>query len=255
MSKKNIDGQFGIPGLPGKKFSTRPTKIPYVNKIPYVDKGLEKVQKFIFDDECDQPVLLTYGNVPELTFLIMEQLFYFGILLTFLFEIYISLKLVMKTEKKMEFIKPISILIAYTVFFSIVSFIYIPIMNRNCKQDGFLGYKVNLLRVLHLLLLSIVYQKFFDYIKNKAKYMLAKKLEGGKKVMDQYLKGDQYEDLRENLKNNILGVNYKYYVCENGAPLDGLEDVLTTTAYSRVSDVCEGSKPSTVLEKYIGTFV
>ena len=245
----------GILPMNVKGFPEMTVKNPFskTNEKIDVKKNLDET---FFKNNCtsSEDILVTYNMLPQLSLYVMEQIFYVFIFSIFLIEIallaryFIKLKTIFGTEVALG---ELALLLLVSFTFFVVSFFIIPGMIQSCAErlDGG-PYKIILVRILNLAMVSAFYYQFFEVVKTEIKLRIAKLTKAGSKILA-HAKSDKFKSDREKVISDLLQINYSKFICDKGKPIQGLEDVLSEEAYKQVEETCTSGQVTTKQKKGI----
>ncbi len=203
----------------------------------------KKLDEMFFKNNCtsSEDILVTYNMLPQLSFYVMEQIFYVFIFSIFLIEIallaryFIKLKTIFGTEVALG---ELALLLFVSFTFFVVSFFIIPGMIQSCAErlDGG-PYKIILVRILNLAMVSAFYYQFFEVVKTEIKLRIKKLADAGSKILA-HAKSDKFKGDRTKVITDLLNINYSQYICDGKKPIEGLKDILSGEAYKQVEESC-----------------
>ena len=214
----------------------------------------KKLDEMFFKNNCtsSEDILVTYNMLPQLSFYVMEQIFYVFIFSIFLIEIallaryFIKMKSLFGTEVALG---ELALLLFVSFTFFVVSFFIIPGMIQSCAERlNAKPYKIILVRILNLAMVSAFYYQFFEVVKTEIKKRIKKLTEAGSQILS-HAKSDAFQNEREKVVSDLLNIDYKKYVCKNEKPVDGLKDVLSDEAYKQVEQTCSNKGKLTQTQK------
>ena len=213
----------------------------------YVGKNADYLNQTLFKNRCAEgkDIVMTYDYLPAISLYVMEQVFYLFIFSLFLIEIiflaryFYELKKILGTE---VFLGEVAALLGVTLIFSVLSFFVIPIMVQRCAETA-KGewYRILLVRILNLFIVSFFYYQLYEAVKDIIVLTVKKYTNTASNILA-HAKSDTFKKERDAILSQLLNFNYSKYICKDGKPIDGLEDIFSEDALKQISDSCQAGK-------------
>ena len=127
-------------------------------------------------------------------------------------------------------------------------------MIQSCAErlDG-PPYKIILVRILNLAMVSAFYYQFFEVVKTEIKKRIKKLTIAGAQILS-HAKSDKFKNEREQVVSDLLNINYTKYVCDGKEPIAPMKDILNDKALKELTESCENGKLTTPQKKSIFSY-